>query len=170
MLDGRHVDEVTARQSDVRSDARALLRDRLFGNLDDDLLTLAQKISDGRLAAVATAAALASALRRAPAGVPVLLATAIVASAFLPLVIFALALIATPFGAASAVASAFVASIVVATPAPFLRGAFLPLLSRWRRRGLGLNYRLTLFDDYLSLLALAVGAVFRRRSRAAVAT
>ena len=33
----------------MRSDARALLGDRLFGNLDKYLLSFAQQISDGRL-------------------------------------------------------------------------------------------------------------------------
>ena len=51
MLDGRHVDDETARQSDVRRDARALLAERLFGDLNDDLLAFFQKVGDGGQAA-----------------------------------------------------------------------------------------------------------------------
>src|SRR5215468_1339228 len=48
VVDRRHVDYVTARQRHVRSDAGAFLADRLFGDLDDDLLPFAQKIGDHR--------------------------------------------------------------------------------------------------------------------------
>src|SRR5262245_27593205 len=44
VFDRRHVDDVTSRQRHVRSDASAFLADRLFGDLDDDLLPFAQKI------------------------------------------------------------------------------------------------------------------------------
>src|SRR5262249_9054010 len=44
VFDRRHVDDVTARQRHVGSDASAFLADRLFGDLDDDLLSLAQKV------------------------------------------------------------------------------------------------------------------------------
>src|SRR5437868_14772021 len=62
MLDGRHVDEEATGQRDVRRDARALLRDGLFCNLDDDLLAFAQEVCDGRLAFATTATALTLAL------------------------------------------------------------------------------------------------------------
>src|SRR5215471_11985163 len=48
VVDRRHVDNITARQRHVRSDAGAFLADRLFGNLDDDLLPFAQKVGDHR--------------------------------------------------------------------------------------------------------------------------
>src|SRR5262245_4105439 len=48
VVDRRHVDYVTARQRHVRSDAGAFLADRLFGDLDDDLLPFAQKVGDHR--------------------------------------------------------------------------------------------------------------------------
>src|SRR6185369_10593530 len=46
VLDGRHVDQKTSRQRDVRSDARAFLRDWLLRNLDQDFLTFAQEVCD----------------------------------------------------------------------------------------------------------------------------
>ena len=52
MLDRRHVNQKPARQSDVRSNARAFLGDRLFGNLHQNLLAFAQEIGDGRLCAI----------------------------------------------------------------------------------------------------------------------
>src|SRR5207237_1138179 len=55
--DGRHEDEVATRKHDVRCDARALLRDRLLGDLDDDLLALVEQVADERLRAPATAVA-----------------------------------------------------------------------------------------------------------------
>src|SRR5262245_44745554 len=48
VFDRRHVDYVTARQRHVRSYAGAFLADRLFGDLDDDLLPFAQKVGDHR--------------------------------------------------------------------------------------------------------------------------
>src|SRR5262245_56190726 len=48
VIDRRHVDYVTARQRHVRGDAGAFLADRLFGDLDDDLLPFAQKVGDHR--------------------------------------------------------------------------------------------------------------------------
>ena len=48
MVDGRHIDQVPARQGDVRSNARALLAQRLFGDLDDNLLALFQEVGDQR--------------------------------------------------------------------------------------------------------------------------
>src|SRR5918998_940634 len=67
VLDGRHVDEVAARQRDVRGDARALGGDGLLGDLDDDLLTLAQKVCNHRLALAAPAPPAAGLARRARA-------------------------------------------------------------------------------------------------------
>ena len=46
VIDARHVDHVASRQRDVRSDARALLAQRLFGNLNDDFLAGLQQIGD----------------------------------------------------------------------------------------------------------------------------
>src|SRR5262249_49469477 len=46
VFDRRHIDDVTAGQRHVRSDAGAFLADRLFGDLDDDLLALPQKSGD----------------------------------------------------------------------------------------------------------------------------
>ena len=48
VIDRRHVDHEPARQRDVRCDARALLAERLLGNLDDDLLPFLQQVGDGR--------------------------------------------------------------------------------------------------------------------------
>ena len=48
VLERRHVDHVAAGQRDVRSDARALLAERLLGDLDDDLLAFLQQVGDGR--------------------------------------------------------------------------------------------------------------------------
>ncbi len=45
----RHVHQEAAGQRDVRSDARALLPERLLGNLDDDLLPFLQQVADGCL-------------------------------------------------------------------------------------------------------------------------
>src|SRR3981189_880000 len=39
VIDGRHVHEKASRQSDVTSDARTLFAERLFGDLDDYILT-----------------------------------------------------------------------------------------------------------------------------------
>ena len=47
MLERRHVDHVAARQRNVRSDARALLSERLLGDLNDDLLAFLQQLGDG---------------------------------------------------------------------------------------------------------------------------
>jgi hypothetical protein len=52
MLDRRHVNQKAPRQSDVRSNARAFLGDRLFGNLHQNLLAFAQEIGNGRLSAI----------------------------------------------------------------------------------------------------------------------
>src|SRR5271166_5239594 len=46
MRDSRHEDQKAARKGDVRSDARALLGDRLFGDLNQNLLTRFQQITD----------------------------------------------------------------------------------------------------------------------------
>ncbi len=48
VLERRHVDHVSAGQRDVRRDARALLAERLLGDLDDDLLAFLQQFGDGR--------------------------------------------------------------------------------------------------------------------------
>ena len=42
VIDSRHVHQVSAGHGDVRGDTRALLAERLFGNLNQDLLTLPQ--------------------------------------------------------------------------------------------------------------------------------
>jgi len=42
VLHRRHIHEKATRQSDVRSDARTLLRDRLLGDLYQDLLAFFQ--------------------------------------------------------------------------------------------------------------------------------
>ena len=48
VVDGRHVDDVPSGQRDVRSDAGALLAERLLGDLDQDFLPLLQQVGDGR--------------------------------------------------------------------------------------------------------------------------
>ena len=48
MVDRRHVDQKAAGQGNVRRDACTLLPQRLFGDLDDDLLAAAQQIGDLR--------------------------------------------------------------------------------------------------------------------------
>ena len=48
VFERRHVDHVASRQRDVRGDARALLAQRLLGDLNDDLLAFLQQIGDGR--------------------------------------------------------------------------------------------------------------------------
>ncbi len=52
VLERRHVDDESPRQRDVRSDARALLAQRLLGDLDDDLLAFLEQFGNGRHAAV----------------------------------------------------------------------------------------------------------------------
>jgi hypothetical protein len=54
VFDSRHVNEETARQRDVRRDARALFRDRLFRDLDQYFLTFTQQIRDRRLVTLAS--------------------------------------------------------------------------------------------------------------------
>ncbi len=49
VFERRHVDHVAPRQRDVRSDARALLPQRLLGDLNDDLLAFLEQIGDGGL-------------------------------------------------------------------------------------------------------------------------
>src|SRR4051812_16339882 len=44
VLDRRHVNQITSGQGDVRSDARALLGNRLFGDLNQNLLAFAQEV------------------------------------------------------------------------------------------------------------------------------
>ncbi len=53
MFQRRHVDHVAARQRDMGSDARALLAQRLLGDLDDDLLAFLEQLGDGRQRALA---------------------------------------------------------------------------------------------------------------------
>ena len=48
VVDRRHEDQKASGQRDVAGDARALLRDRLLGNLDQDLLPLLQQLGDDR--------------------------------------------------------------------------------------------------------------------------
>src|SRR5438105_1321105 len=63
MFDCRHVNQIAARKRDVRSNARALLGDRLFGNLDQNLLAFAQEVGDRRLRALAPRGAAAAMTR-----------------------------------------------------------------------------------------------------------
>ena len=44
VIDGRHVDHIAAGQGDVRGDARALLAERLLGDLDDDFLAFLEQV------------------------------------------------------------------------------------------------------------------------------
>src|ERR1044071_709006 len=61
MFDRRHINQITTGQRDVRCDTSTLASYRLFCDLDDDLLSLAQKIGDSRLrATLATIIASAS--------------------------------------------------------------------------------------------------------------
>src|SRR6266702_4727069 len=46
VVDGRHVNQEAARQRDVARDTRALFAERLFGDLDDDVLTGLQHLGD----------------------------------------------------------------------------------------------------------------------------
>ena len=57
----RHVDQETARQRDVAGDARALLADRLLGDLYQDLLAFFQQVGDQRTCSRLVAAEAASA-------------------------------------------------------------------------------------------------------------
>ena len=54
VIDRGHVDEEAAGKRDVAGDARALLAERLLGDLDDDFLALLQHVRDklGRRGAV----------------------------------------------------------------------------------------------------------------------
>ena len=52
VVHGRHVYQEPAGQRDVGSDARALLAERLLGDLHDDFLALLEQIADGRRAAL----------------------------------------------------------------------------------------------------------------------
>src|SRR5882724_1019740 len=54
MLDCRHVDQKSPRQRDMRRNTRALLCDRLLGDLDQYFLSFAQQIGDGWLLPVAS--------------------------------------------------------------------------------------------------------------------
>src|SRR5713226_9946908 len=46
VIDRWHVDDEASRQGDVRSDARALLGDRLLGDLNENLLAFMKKVAD----------------------------------------------------------------------------------------------------------------------------
>src|SRR5690606_23798863 len=46
VVDRGHAHEVTARERDVASEARALGRDRVLGDLDDDLLAFLEEVLD----------------------------------------------------------------------------------------------------------------------------
>ena len=46
VIERRHVDEIAAGKSDVAGDARAFFAERLFGDLDDDLLALLQHVGN----------------------------------------------------------------------------------------------------------------------------
>ena len=54
MFDGRHVDEKTSRQRDVRRNARAFFGNGLFRDLNEYLLTFAPEIRDRRLMSLAS--------------------------------------------------------------------------------------------------------------------
>src|ERR1043166_1529068 len=54
MLNRWHVNQKAPRERDVRRNARAFLSDWLLGNLNQNLLAFAQKISDGGLATLAS--------------------------------------------------------------------------------------------------------------------
>src|SRR5687768_952142 len=49
MLDRGHIDQEPARHCDMRGDPRSLSCDRLLGDLNQDLLTFAQKLGYRRL-------------------------------------------------------------------------------------------------------------------------
>ena len=66
MFDGRHVDQKSSRQCDVRSDARAFLGDRFFCDLDQYLLTFAQQVGNRRLVSLAPRLTAMSALIALP--------------------------------------------------------------------------------------------------------
>src|SRR6185369_12005111 len=53
VFDCRHVNEKTSRQRNVRSDARALLGNRLLRDLNEYLLTFTQQVGDRRLVSLA---------------------------------------------------------------------------------------------------------------------
>ena len=59
---GRHVHQITSRQRDMAGNTRALLRDRLLGDLYQDFLAFLEQVADGRhrgtIAAVARTIAL----------------------------------------------------------------------------------------------------------------
>ena len=71
----RHVDEEASRQRDVAGDARALLADRLFGDLHQNFLTFLQQVGDqGQvlgLGAAETAAASSTPAETAAAAVAI---------------------------------------------------------------------------------------------------
>ena len=46
MFQSRHINNEPPRQSDVRRDPRALLAQRLFGDLNNNFLSLAEKVAD----------------------------------------------------------------------------------------------------------------------------
>src|ERR1019366_1742693 len=47
VVDGRHEDQEAAGKRNVRGDARALLGDGLFGDLDENFLSWLEQIADG---------------------------------------------------------------------------------------------------------------------------
>src|SRR5437870_1608915 len=49
MIDSWHINKISARQRDVRRDARALFAERLFGHLNQDLLAFAKQFRDHRI-------------------------------------------------------------------------------------------------------------------------
>src|SRR5580658_9766578 len=49
VFERRHIDDVAPWKRDVRRDARALLPQRLLGDLNDDLLPFLKQVGDGRL-------------------------------------------------------------------------------------------------------------------------
>ena len=63
VLDGRHVDQETSGQRDVRRDARAFLGDRLFGDLDQYLLAFTEQVRDCGLMTIAARLSASRAVR-----------------------------------------------------------------------------------------------------------
>ena len=92
MVHRRHEDQEAAGQSDVRGDARALLRDGLLGDLNENLLAGLEQIADGRkvgglhggAATTAVAASTGAFAVACAAGVAGTIATAITAAKAAP--------------------------------------------------------------------------------------
>src|SRR5689334_14379237 len=48
MVHRGHINQIASRQRDVAGNARAFLRNRLFGNLDQNFLAFFEQVADGR--------------------------------------------------------------------------------------------------------------------------